>query len=264
MGRWNILKGLWRPFTENQASVYATSACYYILLSLLPASMLLSSLLPRLPVSARAIQQSLTQLIPEQFLSLLPLLFPFTGSPVLASASALVLLWSASKGVMAISDGLCALTGAELRKGFFRRKLGAMVSFLLLAVLLILVLILYVFGEYLAGFLGWLFAPATLAGIFAVAYRYLPGHLLPFRYCLLGGVFAAGGWVIFSSLFSLYVSFANGFRLRYGSLGLVLLACIWLQFCISLLLYGGQLSALLFRREYHPLTILKAWVKGKS
>ena len=268
MSRWRKLSQLWTPFTKSNASVYATSACYYIILSVFPASMLLSGLLSRVPISLYALYQGLQQLIPSQFFPILQLLQSASGSAVLASVSVVVLLWSASKGVLAISDGLRALTGSHHKKRFFRRRFRAIISFLFLFALLFFVFGLFVLSQNLLSLLGilsgpvyrlrYLYAPVALTAMFAVIYHYFPEKSLPFRFCLLGGSFSAIGWIVFSSLFSLYITLTGGLQQKYGSSGLFLLACIWLQFCISLLLYGGLLADLLAHRDYHPVTILRS------
>ncbi len=273
MKRWCILKSLWLPFTKSNASVHATSACYYILLSLIPASLLMTSLLPYLPISPTSWTQGLQQLIPGQFFSIIQSLIPSAASPVLASASAVVLLWSASKGVLAISDGLCALIGIPHGTRFIWRRLSAMLSFVLLSVLLFFILGLYVFGKRLLPFLGalsfplyrlrYLYVPIALSAMFTSAYYFLPKRAVPFRFCLIGSTLSAIGWIACSSLFSVYVNLTSGFHQRYGSTGILILACLWLQFCITLLLYGGLLADLLAHREYHPIQILCESIRSK-
>lgn len=267
MRRWHNLKQLWLPFTSSEASVYASSACFYILLSLLPAAMLLSALIPALHISPTILEPALEQLIPPQFFPIIGDILAESDHTIFASASAIVLLWSASKGILAITDGLCTLTDTHRPRRFLRRRLGAMLSFLVLCALLILVLVLYVFSKQLLRLLGfdaqplhrirYLYVPLALSVLFAGVYRLLPGKRFSLPLCFLGGSISAAGWIGFSALFSIYVNFATGFRVRYGNPGLLLLACIWLQWCIALFLYGGLLIALIAGENYHPIQIIK-------
>ena len=60
-----------------------------------------------------------------------------------------------------------------------------------------------------------------------------------------GAVLAAVGWLIFSKLFSLYVSYFSNYSNIYGSVYAIALGMLWLYICLSILFYGGALNKLL-------------------
>ena len=68
---------------------------------------------------------------------------------------------------------------------------------------------------------------------------------------------AAALWLAVAALFSIYVDFASGRQMIYGSLGILLFIMLWLHLCILILLAGGVFSVLLERGDYHPIQILK-------
>ena len=253
MKRWNNLRKLWAPFSESRASVYAASACYYILLSILPSALLFMSLLPNLPISFRTWEIWFSQLLPEPFQPVaayvLEQIERSEAFPYL-SLSALTVLWSASKGIIAITDGLNAVLCHEEPVDFFRKRVLGMRSFLFFMLLLILLLI----GQTI---LSGYFAFALLILLFAMLYRFLPGRKLPFRCSILGGAFTATGWITVSWLFSVYVDHFDRYHRLYGTIGLLILACIWLQICILMILYGAILAELAHSKSYHPIQIIK-------
>ena len=62
-----------------------------------------------------------------------------------------------------------------------------------------------------------------------------------------GALAAAGAWLLFSALFSVYVNhFAKGLAL-YGSLTTMVLTMLWVYACVSIVFYGAFLNRLLLR-----------------
>lgn len=277
MKRLQTLSALWRPFTVGRISLYAAGACFYILMSIFPALLFLLALLPRFPGALEAAMDFLHAVIPGSFVPLTDQIYQALNagsSLTLLSVSALTTLWSASKGILAMMDGLNAVIGQSDRRLFLWRRAWAVVYFLLLAICLLATLLLHVLGQrilaallrYLPGLsslwqlllqfrLIYTLPPLTL--LFTVLYRVLPARRLPLRHCVAGGLAAAAAWLVFSSLFSIYVDYAGGRAMIYGSIGFLILAMIWLQICILMFLYGGILCSLLERDSYHPLKIIK-------
>ncbi len=275
--RLETLSEIWRPFTVGGISLYAAGACFYILMSIFPALLFLLALLPWFPGALGAAMDFLHAVIPNSFVSLIDYIYRSisTGSSLtLLSVSALTTLWSASKGILAMMDGLNAVIGQPDRRLFLWRRAWSVVYFLLLAVCLLATLLLHVLGQriltallrYLPGLsvlwrlllqfrMIYTLPPLTL--LFTVLYRVLPSHRLPLRHCVSCGLATSAAWLAFSSLFSVYVDYAGERTMLYGGIGFLILAMIWLQICILMFLYGGILCALLERGDYHPLKILK-------
>ena len=62
-----------------------------------------------------------------------------------------------------------------------------------------------------------------------------------------GAVFAAATWVLFSWFFALYVSVSGKFG-AYGYIGTVLVAMVWLFYCLMFLFIGGALNSYLGKK----------------
>lgn len=275
--RWEILRSLWQPFTESGVSGHAAASCFYILLSVLPASALGLTAFSLFSISTSEWYHLLVELLPAHFLSVAEYLLNRIepqNPAALFSLWAVLTLWSASKGVMAMIDGLSSVLSASKRRGFLRRRLDAMIVFLLLSAVLISTLVIHVFGKWflihlcdlfpkLSSLLRSIFKLRHLSSVLiltvllSVLYRLLPGGTLSFSGCLKGGITAAVGWITVSSLFSVYVNHFQSYQRLYGSLGLLLLACLWLQICVSILLYSILLVKLLDSKAYHPIAIIR-------
>jgi membrane protein len=83
----------------------------------------------------------------------------------------------------------------------------------------------------------------------ALLYWVAPCREQPFRWVIPGALAFAVGWVAASVAFSLYVSNFGSYNRTYGSLSAVIILLVWLYWSCLLLLLGGQLNAVLERKE---------------
>lgn len=240
------------------ASVYSSAACYYIILSLLPMSLFILALVSSLsPMVSRLLTDQLPDVI-LHFLSSLTLDFaPVLSLPVYSTV-ALTWLWSASKGIAAVTDGMNAVLNHQLHRGFIRQKLYSIGHFILLSISLVVALLALVFGERLILLLStrnsiiflifrhrFIVAFFLLSMIFSVLYLLQKGASLSVRFAVYGGMAASAGWILFSFGFSVYLRcFSNQYELL-GNLGGLLIAAIWLRYCILLLFAGIKYAVFL-------------------
>ena len=61
----------------------------------------------------------------------------------------------------------------------------------------------------------------------------------------MGAAFSAVGWMIVSWIFSVYLDIFKGFSSMYGSLTTIVLIMLWLDFCMYILLLGGEVNMIL-------------------
>ncbi len=274
MKRWKILSRLWLPFSESTVSRDAAAASFYILLSLLPAAALGLTIFALLPISLTAVLEAF---LPERLHPVIEYIISAIvphHPAALLSIWAILTLWSASKGVMSISDGIHSIRSTNSHRSFIRRRLNAMISFAVLAIILVLVLTVHVFG-------GWVLSQLTaihpnrtnvmntlyrlrhlyslfiLSFLLACLYWILSGKSHSFRQCIFSGFLTSIGWTAATAVFSVYVNHIQSYQRLYGGLGLLLLSCLWLQICISILLYSVILTRLIQEKRYHPLKIIR-------
>lgn len=244
---------------------HASSTCYFLVLAAFPALILILSLLRYVPLGVEDLTDLIEGYIPG---ALVPYIERIVGSVyentngATLSVSALVALWSASKGIHGLLRGLNAIYGAAEDRGYiYTRAISVFYTFLFLIVLL-LTLVIHVFGTTILNLLPRPEAPATrfLSGIvdlrfflllilqtalFTALYMALPNRRNSLWGSLPGAVLASLGWLIFSDLFSTYVEHFPKYALIYGSVYAVALSMLWLYCCISIVFYGGLLNRLL-------------------
>ena len=256
------LRGLWRRVAAQELGVYAANAAFFILLSVFPGMLLAIGLLQYTPLSADDLRGALEGFFPA---ALLPLLDYVTqqlfasGSPALLSLSALVALWTSSKGAYSLLRGLNRVYRLRERRSWLLLRLRCTVLTLLLLAALLLSAALHLFGQRLAESLAASPLPllrlvaallrmklplmaALLSGLFALLYAVLPDHRVRWRDMLPGAFAAALGWQAFSALFSYYVNRFGHYSLYYGSLAAIAVTMLWLYVCLLILFLGAVLN----------------------
>lgn len=87
----------------------------------------------------------------------------------------------------------------------------------------------------------------TQTAVFTAMFMALPNKRNRFWDSLPGALFASSGWLIFSDLYSIYVTRFASLRSVYGPVYAVALSMLWLYCCMSIVFYGGALNRFLMR-----------------
>jgi membrane protein len=254
--------------------VYASHAAFYTMVSAVPL-LLLSFMILRLlaPVGADEVFLVLKSYLPQQIGSYLPDdLFKNAGasSLPLLSLSALAMLWSSSRGINALSDGVRAVYGRKRAQGYFQKRVAALALTFALLFLFVLALVLLVLGETFlellgreasdasgsALFLAVRLAPAVtfllFCGVFTLMYKSVLADGSSLKEHFPGAAFAAGGWLFYSSALSFYLThFMPSKYILYGSMGALVLLMLWVRALMTILLFGAELNVYFKERTLH-------------
>lgn len=230
---------------------------FFLITSFLPFLAFLLTLMQRIHFSSGLTMiETVLEQLPAAFSNALAEVIPspLESSGVLPVA-VVASVWSSSMGMVAIIKGLDQIYGAEKGRNIVVLRAMAVVYVLMLAVALIGAALLLVFGSTIYKFLleSWPLAAAllikfkSLAGFimlfcfFILLYNFVPKRRVKFRCNLAGAAFGAGGWVLFSFFFSLFVENFSNFSI-YGSLATLVILMFWLFFCMYILFLGGEVS----------------------
>ena len=250
-------------------SVYASHACYFIVLSLFPSLVLLLGLLRYTGIQVETLMELLEGVIPAALMPDAKRLIISTYrniSGTVVSLSALTALWSASRGIYGLLTGLNSIYEVSEDRGYlYTRSVSVLYTFLFLLVLL-LTLVLHVFGTTI---LRWL---STSSGVvlqflsdvvdlrfflllllqtclFTAVFMVLPNRRNRLRDSLPGALLSSIGWLVVSDMYTVYVKHFSGYANIYGSVYAVALSMLWLYLCISIVFYGGALNQYLMKRR---------------
>lgn len=254
-----------RTVSGLRVGLHAASACYFLVLAVFPALLLVLSALRYTHLEVEQLAELLQGILPQAFLEparKLILSAYRNSSGTAVGVSALVTLWSASRGTFGFMNGLNAVYGVRENRGYvYRRVISVLYTFAFIVVL-VLTLGLHVFGASLARLIQRM-APAVYSFfadvinlrfflllfvqtvIFTGMFMRLPNRKNTLMESLPGALMAASGWLIFSDLYSIYVERFARLSNVYGSVYAVALSMLWLYCCISIVFYGGALNRLL-------------------
>lgn len=252
-----------KKMRRDDVSAHAASAAFFMFLSIFPILMLLCSILPYTHISEADLLRVVTDLLPS---TIDPLAVSVIGdlydrSPTIISLSAVFVIWSAAKGILALLKGLNDVQDVDETRNYFVLRFWSCIYTVILLVLIVFTLIVLVFGNpiinnllshlpnvrYIAILLmpfRYLVVIVALALVFAFMYALIPNKKNRVFDKMPGAVFASFGWTIFSWAFSMYVERYGAFDM-YGSLTTIVIVMLWLYFCMYILLLGDELNSFL-------------------
>lgn len=257
---YGLQRDIRKSIKEAKVSTCASSAAFFLFLSIFPSIMLVSGLLPYDVISGRNALNISQAVIPEKVYGfLMGIAGSCNGSNMtLMSVSALVVIWSASRGVLALIRGLNHIYAADelVNDIVLRLKAAFYTVLLLLAGFLFAGLI--VFGNAIvnrlaadnevlsrlwrvAGVFRHILAAGAMSVVFCTMYGILTDNRLTWRENYPGAVFTSVFWTLYSFGFSVYVDYFGGFSM-YGSLTAIIIVMIWLYFCMYIFFCGALVN----------------------
>ena len=247
-------------FRENNMSVYAGYTTLFIVTSLFPFIILIISIVNLLPwYSSEQAADFLFRIMPvltsirDLVESVLLDLRDQSGG-LLASAAAVTALWAASKGVFALQRALNQLEPrdhddetreskserlVEEGKGFVHRILKRLLFTLMLVLLFPALLVFEMLGA--SRIISWIFLIVALLVILLI-YAVLPATRRTFKSQLPGVIFTVVCCIVFTELFSFFITRFYHSSYLYGSLATVFLVLMWLRYIIMILFAGCVLN----------------------
>lgn len=276
----HIFRGFLKRLNADHVGPSAAQAAYFILLSFIPFVMLLVTMVQYIPPirDEKIITDMLVQIMPDtgEFRSFLLGVISevYRKGTAMVPVTVILTLWSAGKGVQALTNGVNAIYHVtETRTYLFRRIRSTIYTFFFISAV-IGTLILLVFGnsiqrllsryipvlgritEYILG-MRTIISLCTLMIIFWVIYKFLPNRKTSWKAQFPGAVISAVAWSLFSLGFSIYIDVFDGMSNMYGSLTTMILILLWVYFCMYIILIGAEINAYFeekFRRLHQKAT----------
>jgi membrane protein len=251
--------------SSDHISMIAAGVAFYGLLAIFPAIAAIISIWG-LALDPAQIEQQLATvsgILPEDAASIIQdqaraVASHAGGGVSLAVIGGILLaLYSASKGMKALIEGLNVAYDEEESRGFIKLNLIALgLTLSLMAAMMIALGLIIVVPALLGSFglgpivgllvdlLRW---PILLVGamvVLAVLYRYAPSRDQPrWRWVSWGAGLATVVWLIGSIGFSIYVSNFGSYNETYGSIGAVIILLMWFWLSAFIVLLGAELNA---------------------
>ena len=245
---------------EDKVTVYAAQASFFVVLSSVPFLSLLVSVISLFTSSDiqnifynYSFSEGTIAIIDALFINL-----PTAPKISLLSFSAIVTLWSASRGTSAIRRGIETVYISESSNNFLFQRFKGLISTLTLILLVVATIVLLLFGDFIGSLfvnirvtdiiLRWRtpFLMLFMSILFTTTYVSSAKRSQTMKSSVLaqlpGAFFASVGWIVFSYFYSLYINNFPNASYIYGSLAAICLIMLWLYFCMIILLLGAELN----------------------
>lgn len=249
-----------KQMSKKNISAFAASTAFFLFLSMIPALMLLCSILPYTPITEANLMNAARQITPDAMHALVTSMIAdvYDKSVGIISITAIATLWSAGKGVLALLRGLNAVNDVEENRNYLLLRLVACLYIVLLLAAVLLSLLIMVFGNSIIGLIEEiipqtsylfdlllhfrsLFVWAVMTIVIALMYAYVPGTRQGFKMQLPGAVFAAVAWSVMTWAFSIYIDVFNGFT-TYGNLTTIIILMLWLYAAMYIIMAGAYIN----------------------
>lgn len=259
----NAVNNFMAVIKEDSISAYSAQAAFFVIISAIPLIMLLLTLLRFVPYFNSGDIIFDFDMLPHdlnEFLGDILREIISKSSNTLISISAITALWSASKGVYSMMQGLTAAYSLHETRSYLRMRGLSIIYTIVLLVVIIAALGFLVFGnsiyDTLIDFLPiaaehvriiskgirWLIAFGFLLLFFEAMYLMMPNHKSTIIRELPGALVSSIGWVVFSYGYSYYIDNFSNYSNIYGSLTAVVLLMLWLYFCMYIMLVGAEIN----------------------
>ena len=258
---------------EDRIDVYAAQASFFILLSVMPAIMLMLTLIQYLPVTADQVLEMMTELFPEDVSNYIKILVDeiFVPSTALLSGSAIAAIWAAGKGIMGLTNGLNSVNRVKETRNYFIIRIRSAFYTILVLLALVVAIGILIFGNEILIFIqeripiikkmsGYIISAQTIIALillmvlFLALYVILPNRSTTVKKQIPGAVIAAVSWAICSYGFSIYMDIYQRISKVYGSLGSVIAVMLWLYLCMWILFMGAEINCYLEEPKSFNLT----------
>lgn len=261
---YNKISGISMEIAQDHVGAYAAQSAFFFVLCMIPIILLLLTLVQYTPVTKADVMTAVIKVFPSSVDSLITSIVNqvYNQSTGIIPITIVVALWSAGKGVLAMSSGLNCVYDCQETRNYIFLRIRATLYTVLFILVIILLLVLSVFGNSLnilieehvpimANIADWLIRarifimPSVMLVFLMLIYKFLPNRKDKYRKQIPGAVFATIGWMVVSWVFSVYVDIFQGFSSMYGSLTTIMLIMMWLYFCMYSILLGGELNVML-------------------
>ncbi|MFG6592154.1 YihY/virulence factor BrkB family protein [Sulfitobacter sp. 1A12157] len=261
----DILLRVKDEIAADHVSLVAAGVAFYALLAIFPAVTALMALagLVMEPAQVTAQLESLTNLIPEEAATIiLDQAVAVTGSEETGLGWAFLIglalaLYSASKGVGSLMEGLNVAYDEDETRGFISKLIWTLgLTLMLIGVLLLglsatlavpAVVAFFALPDWFETLLtygSWVLLAALTTLALAVLYRYGPARDdAEWKWLTPGSIIACILWIVASVGFSIYVSNFGSYNESFGSMAGAIILLMWLWISAFIVLLGAEFNS---------------------
>ncbi len=270
----SIIKGFVDRTFKDHVGAYAAQAAYFLIMSFIPFILFLTTLIRYTSVSYNMIRETIVQVFPPSLQKFVMEIVAdvYMRSDAVLPITAITAIWSAGKGLQAITNGLNTIYHVKETRNWLITRIYSVFYTMLFSIALIMTLTLAVLGEKLhklamaySSFFNTylnnviverkLVTFLSLFLVFILLFRVLPNRKATFRSQVPGALITAIAWMSFSYIFSYYLEIFPGFTSMYGNMATLMIAMLWLYIMMNLMLFGAEVN-IYFEKEFRKIAAI--------
>ncbi len=254
---------------KDHVAAYGAMTSFFTLLSIFPLLSLFIMVTKELPaIKSYAFHLMSTSLpLGHDNQIILDIIEQIYDAPVpgFLSVTIISILWSSSKWMFSIIQGLDCIYDVPKKKGYIALRLFSIFYTAIFVIMLVFLMILFVFGNQIQKIIVAHFqflSPIStvllrhreiltffiLTAFFLMLYKSVPNRKSTFKKELPGAVFTSCAWMIVSFAFSIYVDYFPKKAYAYGSINAIIFFFLWLYMSMYLLFLGAEVNCFI---QYH-------------
>ncbi|MBR1815632.1 MAG: YihY/virulence factor BrkB family protein [Lachnospiraceae bacterium] len=258
----SFLNRFFTKASDDSLAAYAAQTTFYVMLSFFPFIIFVFILASKVSFINTDIINYILDIAPDEFRDYIMFIVDdivYSNSRSFTIITILVILWSAGKGLQALTNGLDKIYQVEKKKNFVLVRLLSILYIFVFMIMMSVLVVIHIFGAGIARRLisEWpaLLHPAllilslknaftfivTLIFILLIYYQ-LPNRKGKFMRELPGATFSAFLWMLITSGFSFYIRHVSNTSYMYGSLTSIILILMWLYICLQVVFFGAEIN----------------------
>lgn len=261
--KYNELEKLFLHIKKDRINECSAQCAYYTILSFIPFLILVITLIQYTNIEPQTLLDMISKIIPssmnEFVLDIVQEVYSKSIGTV--SISIIFTIWTAGKGLFALTQGLHLVyhTSDKNKASYIYLRMKAILETILFIFLIIAGLVLLVFGntlkniiqEHFGGLENFTIITSILTQlgfilvtffVFLLLYKFMPKHKVTFKSQIYGAMFGAIALNVISFIFSKYLYIFKGFSVTYGSLTTLMLIMMWTYSCFYAVFLGAEIN----------------------
>lgn len=258
---------LLKNIKQDHVSEISAQCSYYTILSFIPFVILLLTMIQYTGINQQTLYDVIIKIIPssmgEMVLGIVQEVYSKSLGTI--SISLIFTLWSAGKGLYALTRGLQSIYGVnkKIQSNYFYLRIRAILQTMIFIISIAVGLIILIFGTSLisilkehfrlfdnsgsihAVFIELLFIFITFI-VFIILYKFMVKRRATIKSQIPGAFFGAIALNVISFVFSIYLDIFRGFSITYGSLTTLMLIMMWTYACFYIVFLGAEIN-----KHYH-------------
>ena len=256
------IKNIMENMKKDHVSESTAQCAYYTILSFIPFVILLLTMVQYTGIDKQTLYDAIAKIIPasmgEMVLGIVQEVYSKSLGTI--SISIIFTLWSAGRGMYALTRGLQSVYGAtkKIETNYFYLRVKAIMQTIIFIMTIAVLLVGLVFSNSLINMFREKFGMLENFGVFhsiateftlifitfiafIIIYK-LMAKKQPIKSQILGAIFGAIALNIVSFVFSIYLDIFRGFSITYGSLTTLMLIMMWTYACFYTVFLGAEIN----------------------